>query len=125
MPQSEAAMRKKYLVKTTTTFNQSVLFLATIIATTAFADDAFDPGGLRLMQVKPLDERVRPPDDVAVAVWPSGIIDAGGTHYLNQHNLTVIIVAVANPQATNIISSRVVCDLPRGVDLKAVNANLL
>ena len=118
-------MRKKYLVKTTTTFNQSVLFLATIIATTAFADDAFDPSGLRLMQVKTLDERVRPPDDMAVAVWPSGIIEAGGTHHLNQHNLTVIIVAVANPQATNIISSPAVCDLRRGVDLKAVNANLL
>ena len=38
---------------------------------------------------------------------------------------TAMIVAVANPKARNIVAGRLVCDLPQGVELKAVNANLL
>lgn len=106
-------------------YTHSLAFLAAIIATSAVGNDTFDPGGLRLMQVKPLDERTTPPSDLAVAVWPTGIIDAERTHYLNQHNLTPIIVAIANPKSREITSSRLICDLPPGVELKAVNANLL
>jgi len=97
-----------------------VAMMAIGSASTAKAQ-VFDPGGLNLMKVKAEQK----PDDLAVAVWPTGVIDAEQVHYLNQHNLTALIVAVANPQARNIVAGMLVCDLPQGVELKAVNANLL
>lgn len=106
----------------------AVATLAALLAV-AFVSEGlaqtFDSGGLNLLKVKPLAERGQQPDDVAVAVWPSGVIDAEETHYLNQNNLTVMMVAIANPSARRIASSQLVCDLPEGVLLKAVNTNLL
>ena len=95
-----------------------LLFVAS--ASTALAQ-TFDPGGLKLMKVRPEQK----PDDLAGAVWPTGVIDVEQIHYLNQNNLTALIVAVANPHARNIVSGTLICDLPQRVELKTVNANLL
>ena len=104
-----------------------ILFLLgpLLIPRPALASENFDPGGLTLLEVKPLAERTQPPEDVAVAVWPSGVIDARQTHYLNRRNLTVVMIAIANPKARAITAGQVVCELPQRVELKAVNANLL
>ena len=99
----------------------TVLSLLVITSASTTSAQTFDPGGLTLMKVKPEQK----PDDLAVAVWPTGVIDVEQTHFLNQHNLTPMIVAVANPQARNIAAGWLVCDLPQGVELKTVNANLL
>ena len=101
--------------------------LLAILFAPAFACDAeiFDPGGFKLLKVKPLAERVQAPEDLEVAVWPSGVIDAEQTHYLTQGSPTVIMVAIANPKSRKIVSSRLICDLPDGVSLAAVNTNLL
>ena len=99
----------------------TLLGLLLVASASTTLAQTFDPGGLKLMKVKPEHK----PDDLAVTVWPTGVIDVEQTHFLNQHNLTALIVAVANPQAKNIIAATLVCDLPQGVELKAVNANLL
>ncbi|GIT30856.1 MAG: hypothetical protein Ct9H300mP1_29020 [Planctomycetaceae bacterium] len=89
-------------------------------ASTALAQ-TFDPGGLKLMRVKPEQK----PDDLAVAVWPTGVIDVEQTHFLNQNNLTALITAVANPRARNIVAGTLVCDLPPRVELKALTPTAL
>ena len=58
-----------------------VVALLAICFTADGLAQTFDPGGLNLLKVKPLAGRGQKPDDVAVAVWPSGIIDAGQKHY--------------------------------------------
>ena len=98
--------------------------LLSVVVSQSWAQE-FDPGGLTLMKVKPLAERAQEPEDIAVAVWPSGVIDAENTHYLTQNNLTVVEIAIANPKARKIASSRMICDLPADVMLDAVNTNLV
>jgi hypothetical protein len=87
--------------------------------------EAFDPGGLTMMKViEPYAKRYLKPTDVEAAVWPTAMIDAGRTHYLNQSTPTIMIFALANPRARKVTQLWLCFDLPEGVALRACNAYL-
>jgi len=84
----------------------------------------FDPGGATSLRLLPLEERQRPPADVDVAVWPTGLIDAERTHHLSQSTLTIMILAFANPKARDLKRAWLVIELPSTVELLATNTYL-
>ncbi|HRU05208.1 MAG TPA: hypothetical protein P5137_05470 [Candidatus Brocadiia bacterium] len=102
--------------------------LACVFAVVSFPTlaqgQAFDPGGMTSLKLAPQAERARKPQDVDVAVWPTGLIDGEKTHYLTQSSPTIMIFALANPKARELRQSRLVFDLPEGVSLLATNAYL-
>lgn len=88
------------------------------------AAPALDAGGLTAITLKPFEERNPQPADVAVAVWPTSMLDAQNTHHLSQNQPTIMILPLANPQARQLSEARIVVDLPAGVELFWSNAYL-
>ena len=85
---------------------------------------SFDPGGMDSLQIRPLGERQKRPDDVAVAAWPAEVLDANRTHYVNQSTPTILIFAIANPKGHQVRRAWLHFSLPQGVDLLATSAYL-
>jgi len=99
-----------------------LLFLG--LAVHADETSSFDPGGCALLQVKPLKERVLKPKDVAITVWPSGLLDENQTQYLTQGTPTIAILTVANPMRRHFSRGWVIAEIPEGVVLVGVNQYL-
>ena len=79
---------------------------------------------MRSLRLRPIEERQHQPDDVAIAVWPTTLIDADRTHYLTQGTPTIVIFALANPLARSVKQGWILFDLPEGISLLATNAYL-
>ena len=98
----------------------AVLLSSLAIGPVAFAE-TFDPGGMNSMQLLPTEQRARVPEDVEVTVWPTGILDAGQTHYITANSPTIVILAVANPKERVFKKGWMVVDVPVGVELIGTN----
>jgi hypothetical protein len=85
----------------------------------------FDPGGMESLRLKPQAQRAVKPEGVDVGVWPTTVLDAGETHYLNRGAPTPMILAPANPNGMKLARAWVVVEVPEEVTLVATNAYLV
>lgn len=103
----------------------AALHVLAVSASILWADPAtFDPGGISALQLAPLAQRAAKPADVAVAVWPTGVIDAHRTHHLTANAPTIVIFAVANPNGRDLKRGALSIDLPTGVNVLGANGYL-
>jgi len=98
------------------------LFLSTMAV--ASPPVTFDPGGMTSMPLRSLKDRKTLPDDVAVAVWPTSLLDATQTHWLSQDTPTICIIALANPRAISITKAWLIIELPVSVQIIGANGYL-
>lgn len=101
----------------------SAVFLCSIFYSFAHGQD-FAPGGMTSMKIATYESRSREPAGVDVAVWPTALADAENTHYLTRTMPTIMIFAIANPDAVEPQHAWLVFDLPPDISLLGVN-NLL
>lgn len=107
------------------TWRSVVLTLAVTVSVASVGAEGFEPGGMTSLRLKPQAERAAKPAGVDVGVWPTTILDAAETHYLNQGAPTPMILAPANPNGVKLARAWMIVDVPDEVTLAATNAYLV